>query len=473
MENLFERAIKYFYKICEIPHGSGDMKKISQFCVDFADNHGFKCVRDEADNVIIFKSATKGYESYEPIILQGHLDMVCQSVNSFDFLNNGITIKQDGDFLSADGTTLGADNGIAVAMILAILESSELCHPAIEAVFTTDEEIGMIGASKLDLNLLNSKKMINLDSEDDGIVTVSCAGGADFIAKLPVETKPIKGELVKITLAGLKGGHSGVEINKGRVNADVLAGRLLAMIDADYNIVSVNGGNKGNAIPNTCIIELVAENADQFSAMAENVFEEIKTEIYAREEGAKIFTEACPQNEYIAFTDALTKTIVSVLTLVPNGIIEMSAEIEGLVETSLNLGVLQTSQDFITMHFALRSNKKTALFFLIKRLEMFFTDINCETSTGGYYPPWEYNDSSTLQELYCATYRDMYNQEAKVEAIHAGLECAVFSAGIKDLDCISIGPQLYDVHTVSERMSLSSTENLLRLLVKILENCKF
>lgn len=473
MNFIFERAIEYFYKICEIPHGSGDMEKISQFCVDFANEHGLKSVRDEANNVVIFKSATKGYENYEPIILQGHLDMVCQSVAPFDFLNNGISVKQDGDFLCADGTTLGADNGIAVAMILAILESKELSHPAIEAVFTTDEEIGMIGASRLDLNLLKSKKMINLDSEDDGIVTVSCAGGVDFIAKLPIETKTLNGELVKVTLSGFKGGHSGVEIDKGRINADILAGRLLASIDVGYNIISINGGNKGNAIPNACIIELVTENASQFKDKAEKIFEEIKTEICAREEGATISFEIGSQNEHLAFTDKLTKNILYVLTLVPNGIVEMSAEIEGLVETSLNLGVLQTQKDFVSIHFALRSNKKTALLFLVKRLEMFFENIDCETGTGGYYPPWEYNDSSVLQELYCKVYKDMYSRDPKIEAIHAGLECAVFSAGIKGLDCISIGPQLYDVHTVNERMSLSSTKNLLELLVKILENCRF
>ena len=471
--NLFDRAIEYFYQLCEIPHGSGDMDKISRFCTDFAKKQGLKFIIDNARNVIIYKAASKGYEDFEPVILQGHFDMVCQSVEPFDFSNSGITVLKDGDFLTAKGTTLGADNGIAVAMILAILESENISHPAIEAVFTTDEEIGMIGASKLDTSCLKSKLMINLDSEDDGIVTVSCAGGADFITKLPVKRQVKKGTLAKITISGLLGGHSGVEIDKGRVNADILAGRILACFTHEFRIVSINGGNKANAIPNGCVIEVCTENVTELKKQLDAIADEIKEEMHAREEGLSLSFEVLAQGEFSTFTNELTKNIVSALILVPNGIIQMSAEINGLVETSLNLGILKTDEELITMHFALRSNKNSALFFLRKRLERFFESFECTTEWGGYYPPWEYNDLSRLRELYCKTYKEIYGSDPKVEAIHAGLECAVFSSGIKGLDCISIGPQLYDVHTVNESMSLSSTRELMYLLLKILENCKF
>ncbi len=472
-DRLFDRTIEHFKAFCQIPHGSGDMDRIAAYCVDFAKKHTLKYRIDEAKNVIIYKDAAKGYEGYEPILLQGHLDMVCQAVTDFDFLSQGITVLDDGDYLTADGTTLGADNGIAVAMIFAILESNDLPHPAIEAVFTTDEEIGMIGASQLDVSALRAKKMINLDSEEEGTVTVSCAGGMDFTAKLPATYETVSGALVKVTLSGLKGGHSGVEIDKNRVNANILAGRLLSGLTEEYRIISINGGNKGNAIPNACIMELCTRSPEPLIDELKEAYNDIKAELAAREDKLALTAETLGTREYHAFSMTMQKTLVYALLLSPNGIIDMSAEISGLVETSLNLGILKTESDSILFHYALRSNKNTALLFLSERLNVFYKRLGGETQTGGYYPPWEYQPDSTLQALYTHTFRDMFGHEAKVEAIHAGLECAVFSANIKGLDCISIGPDLFDVHTVNEKLSLSSTRRLMAVLIKMLENCRF
>lgn len=473
--NLFEKAIKHFYEICEIPHGSGDMEKISDFCVDFAKKNGLKYVKDNACNVIIYKDASAGYETFEPIILQGHLDMVCQKEAGldFDFLADGIKILEQGDFLTANGTTLGADNGIAVAIVLTILEDNTLSHPAIEAVFTTDEEIGMVGASALDVSLLKSKKMINIDSEEDDTVTVSCAGGLDFTATKKFNLQEKAGTKLSITIGGLKGGHSGVEIDKHRINANVLMGRVLNSIDADFDLISINGGDKGNAIPNYCRALILTNKANDISEQITEIYNQVSVEIAANEGDFRLAVENLGDKTAAVFEKIAKYEIIYSLLLVPNGIINMSAEIEGLVETSLNLGILKTESDLVTMHFALRSNKKTALEFLAERLKVFYKRLDFEIKTGGFYPPWEYKANSKLQDLYSETYKELVGENPKVEAIHAGLECAVFSGSIEGLDCISIGPSLYDVHTVKERMSLPSTRKLINVLIKMLENCKF
>ena len=268
-----ERVFHYFEEISNIPRGSGNMKGISDYCVDFAISQSLKYYRDDANNVIIKKPASKGYEDKAPIILQGHLDIVCQKTaeSNKDFLKEGIALIIDGDFIKADGTTLGADNGIAVAMVLAILEDNTISHPAIEAVFTTDEEIGMIGAGKLDFGLLKGKRMINLDSEEEDVLTVSCAGGSDFEAILPVKRENFNGYKVEIILKGLKGGHSGVEIHKGRVNADILAGRIVNRLKAvcDFSLIAINGGDKSIVITNLCSIEFCTKTPEILVSEAE------------------------------------------------------------------------------------------------------------------------------------------------------------------------------------------------------------
>ena len=278
-----ERVFKYFEDLCKIPRGSGNMEAISKFCLDFAEKHSLKAVRDYANNVIIFKDGSSGYENSEPVILQGHLDMVCQKTedSKINFETDGLEIYRDGDFLKAKGTTLGADNGIAVAMVMALLERNDISHPPIEAVFTTDEEIGMIGAGKLSVDLLNGKKMINIDCENPQELTVSCAGGSDFVLLVPTKKSNVSGKKFTLTVRGLRGGHSGVEINSGRVNSNILTGRILNHMKniAEFDILSITGGDKANAIPVMTTVEIVAENFDNFKNAFSSYTEIIKKEI--------------------------------------------------------------------------------------------------------------------------------------------------------------------------------------------------
>lgn len=471
-----EKVFYFFEEISSIPRGSGDMEKIAQYCANFAEKKGLRYVKDEANNVVIFKDATKGYENAETVILQGHLDMVCQKdeVTEIDFLKDGLDLYVDGDFVKAKGTTLGADNGIAVAMVLAILDSDDLAHPSLEAVFTTDEEIGMVGALKLDMSVLKGTRMINLDAEEDGILTVSCAGGSDFVMMIPVERKETSGTFVEITLKGLKGGHSGVEINDGRVNANILAGRILNHLanNVAFELISVDGGDKGNAITNLCKISVLTEEKDKLSEVAEEYLSIIKNEISAREPDFEYLVDVgeCKNAEVII--DSIKEKIIFTLLSAPNGVVEMSKEIEGLVETSLNLGILKTEKEKIILHFALRSNKKSALSFFEERLKAFSRFSGFEWETSGHYPPWEFKENSRLQEIYKECFTELNGYEPKFEAIHAGLECGVFSSGIDNLDCVAMGPALSDVHTVNEKLSVSSTERTFSLIIKMLESLR-
>ncbi len=470
-----QNVFKYFEEISNIPHGSGDMDKISLYCVNFAKQNDLRYIADDAKNVIIFKDGTSGYELAEPVILQGHLDMVCQKEENknIDFENDGIEIIKDGDFLKANGTTLGADNGIALAMILSILESKDLSHPPIEAVFTTDEEIGMIGASKLDVSYLKSKRMINIDAEVGDTVTVSCAGGSDIKASLPFSRKSVNGTKISVSVKGLQGGHSGVEIDKGRINASILMGRILNHIkEHDFDIISINGGTKANAIPVSCTAELVAQSEEMLKDALHDYFSVIKDELKDREEN--VYLEINAQNTG-AF-DVLDKTakekLIYMLLTTPNGVIDMSKSIKGLVETSLNLGILETKSDTVLFHYALRSNKKSALDFLEQKMLCFGEYNGAKTEKSGRYEPWEYRENSKLRDIYVEEFKKMTGIQPKIEALHAGLECAVFSASIKDLDCIAIGPDMFDVHTTKERLSISSAKTIFELLCVILEKLK-
>lgn len=471
-----KRVFDYFLEICEIPHGSSDMEKISNYCVEFAKAHKLRYVKDNANNVMIFKPATKGYENAAPVILQGHMDMVCQKTpdSDFDFLRDSLKVYTDGDFIKAEGTTLGADNGIAVAMILAILENDKIPHPEIQAVFTTDEEIGMLGAAALDMSNLTAKRMINLDSEEDGVVTVSCAGGVDFKMSLPFESCNVTGDEVTVILSGLLGGHSGVDINKNRYNADILAGRLLYELSSrfEFGIISINGGDKTNAIVNRCEIKLCCKEVDALISAANLYVSVLKEEIKSAEPGFNVQFIRGNHGEYAVLDEKSAKSLILTLNCVPNGVLSMSADIENLVETSLNLGILKTNDASVSLQFALRSNKKSALNALADKLECFAKGVNADYETSGFYPPWEYRNDSSLRETYIEVYKHFFDEQPKAEAIHAGLECAVFASKIQGIDCIAIGPSLYDVHTVKERASISSIERTFKLLLEILKKCK-
>ncbi len=475
LENIKPYEVfKYFEDILKIPHGSGNMDKISRYCIDFAKSHSLKFVYDKAKNVIIYKEASPQFKKCQPIILQAHLDMVCQKSSDtiFDFENDPLDILIDGDFIKAKNTTLGADNGIGVAIILAILADKKLAHPPIEAVFTTDEETGMIGASQLDFSVLSGKRMINLDSEDQDILTVSCAGGSDFTLSLPFKKESVMGENVVLTIDGLKGGHSGVEIDKGRVNANLLCGRILNHLRKkfQFNITQINGGTKSNAIPFTACASLVTDDAKALIKEATAYFEVVKNQIISREPNCLLTLQNKGDGEFETLPLSVSNCLIDILLTTPNGIIDMSAEIEGLVETSLNLGVVKTNKDNIFFHYALRSNKASALDFLVERMISFASLCDLKYDVFGRYEPWEFKSDSSLQQLYINTFKDILGKSPKTEAIHAGLECAVFSAKISGLDCISIGPDIFDVHSPKEKVSISSVERIYTLLKSLINS---
>lgn len=468
-----KKVFEFFEEICMVPRGSGNMEQISKYCMDFAQKRSLKAVCDENLNVIIFKDGTTGYENSDTVMLQGHMDIVCQKEAGleFDFEKQGIVPYIDGDYVKAKGTTLGADNGIAMAMILAILDSNDLAHPPIEAVFTIDEEVGLIGAAKLNCEGLKSKKMINLDAEDPKTVTVSCAGGFDFKMHIPLEKTNKIGKCVKVVLEGLKGGHSGIEIDKGRVNADILAGRVLNHLsfENDFEIIALNGGDKGNAIPNRCEISIMA--SDSIVPELENYLNIIKNEIADREPGFN-FTIEISEGNFDVISSPKTKETVFMLSQIPNGVVDMSASIEDLVETSLNLGVLKTEADEILLHFMVRSNKKSGLEFLEEKLKTFAATIKCNIESYGHYPPWELNSNSALQEICKEVFREKTGFEPEIVAIHAGLECGMFSDKLKGLDCVAIGPELIDVHTINEKLKISSVKDIYECVLGILEKCR-
>ncbi|MEE1012694.1 MAG: aminoacyl-histidine dipeptidase [Clostridia bacterium] len=470
-----ERVFHYFEEISAIPRGSGNRKGISSYCMEFAAAHGLRALCDDADNVVIFKNASTGYEDAEPVILQGHLDMVCQKTEDspIDFEKDGLKLYVDGDFVKADGTTLGADNGIAVAMVLAILEDDTLSHPPIEAVFTSDEEIGMIGAMQFCMDNLKGKRMMNLDAEDPTTLTVSCAGGSDFKMTIPLKREIIRGKRVVLRIKGLKGGHSGMEINTGRVNANMLAGRILhyAQKISDYKLISIDGGDKGNAIPFSCIAQLVVQEPEPFAAQIKEYLEVIKQEIADREEGFSPTVEVMEEDDFAVMDAHAQEKVMFTLLSAPNGVVDMSVTIKNLVETSLNLGILKTEEEDVLIYFSLRSNKRSAMAFLEERLLQLATHLDCKAETFGHYPPWEFREDSELQKLYQETYLEQYGSEPKVVAIHAGLECGVFASQIEGLDCIAIGPETLAVHTVEERLSVSSTAATYELILKLLGKC--
>ncbi len=460
-----ERVFELFEKICSIPHGSGNMEKISKFCTDFAEKLNLEWYTDDLHNVIIKKPASNGYEDHNTVILQGHLDMVCEKDPDveIDFENDPISTHIDGDFITAEGTTLGGDNGIAVAMILAILESKNLVHPPVEAVFTVDEETGMYGAIGLDTSLLNGKTLINIDSEEEGVLTVGCAGGARAEIALPLFPAHNDKKCYKIIVSGLNGGHSGVDIDKGGLNADKVMGELLGSLD-EYNIVSLQGGLKDNAIPRECVCVIATDSdpTEKIEYFLGNVDK-------GTDDGLTITVEQVELSD-TAFDNESSIKLVGLLRAVPNGIISMDKHLSELVETSLNLGILSTENNVAHLSFSLRSSVNSAKNALSDRLKCIADEFGADYETHGHYPPWEFSEKSHLRDVMISTYKDLYNKEPQVVTIHAGLECGVLSDKIKGLDCVSFGPDMFDIHTSRERLSISSVKRTFNYLCNVLSN---
>jgi len=474
-----ERVFYYFEKMCGIPHGSGNTKQISDFCVDFAKEQGLEYYQDADNNVIIIKEATAGYENAKPVILQGHMDMVCEKTADCpkDMATEGLDVYVDGDEVRAKDTTLGGDNGIAVAMALAILESKEIAHPRVEAVFTVDEEIGLLGAGSIDVSPLKGKTMINIDSEDEGIFTVSCAGGNTSDCRLPIVTSDYQGTAYTLEITGCKGGHSGVEIGKGRANPNVLMGRLLQEMQSGTSLqmVSVDGGLKDNAIPvqSKAVIVCQEQAGEEAVKQAVERMQAVFSNEYATADPDITIAFSKEENAKGKVTDsATTDKIICMLTCMPNGIQSMSMDIDGLVQTSLNIGIVETHEDYFRMSFCVRSSVDSEREMLNRRIGALMAQLGGTMSIEGDYKGWEYKKDSTLRELMIEVFKDQYGREPEVEAIHAGLECGMFAGKIPGLDCVSIGPDLNQIHTVRESMNISSVQRVYAFVLEVLRRMK-
>jgi len=470
-----ERVFHYFEELSAIPRGSGSTAAAAGYCEDFARARGLECRRDAANNVVIVCPATPGYEAADSVMLQGHLDMVCEKEPGcgLDMERQGLELFRDGDLVGARGTTLGADDGIAVAMVLAILEADDLPHPRLEAVFTSDEEVGMLGAAALDMSGLTSRRMLNLDSEDEGIFIVSCAGGCVCTCVLPLTREPFAGTALRVTVSGLTGGHSGGEINKGRGNSNMLMGRVLRAMEqaTPLRIVSVSGGKKDNAIPRETAAVVIAADSDAALAAAERMGTVLAAEYAAADPALFVRGETCEAGE-LPMTETAGRNAVCMLTCLPNGVQAMSADLPGLVETSLNLGILKTERDALRAVFCVRSSVESRKRMLLDRLDCMMERLGGSTERSGDYPGWPYRRDSALRDLMAEVFTGQYGRAPKLEAIHAGVECGLFCGALPGLDCVSIGPDLMEIHTPRERMSISSVQRVWTFTCEVLRRCR-
>jgi len=468
-----QAVFTYFEDICAIPHGSYNTKAISDYLVNFAKNHDLRYIQDELNNVIIFGDATPGYEDHEPVIIQGHMDMVCVKDPDCpkDMTKEGVDVTHNGEFVYAEGTSLGADDGIAVAYALALLSDKSIPHPPLEVVITVDEETGMEGAAGIDLSMLRGKKLMNIDSDSEGVFTVSCAGGVKSTIHLPVQRRAVYGPCVKLTVEGLKGGHSGAEIHKPLANANKVMGEFLGRIQQlmPVCITKLSGGEKDNAIPSFCQVTMVALGMyiERINDVAEQLQKEIREQY--DEPDAIIRGDDVDALGGNALTTEDSAKVIALLNAAPNGIQAWSQDIAGLVQTSLNLGVVRLDEE-LQMTFAVRSSVNQERSDLAKRLDELAAFHGATCTHRGEYPAWEYKKESVLRDTMVTVYQQMYGKKPEVIAIHAGLECGLLSEKIEGLDCISFGPQAYDIHTPRERLNIASTQRLWKFLQKVLKN---
>ncbi len=462
----------YFEKLCSIPHGSGNTKAISDYLVSFAVDHGLAYEQDELNDVIIYGPGTCGYENHPPVIIQGHMDMVCEKDAHcpIDMTTQGLDIAHDGQWIFAKGTTLGGDDGIAVAYALALLADPTIAHPPLEVVITVDEETGMDGANGIDLSKLKGKKLLNIDSEDEGVFTVACAGGARAILSLPVQRRAVYGPCVRLSVDGLQGGHSGVEIHKNRANANKVMGVFLDRVQQlmPVCITKLSGGAKDNAIPRSCQVTLVALGMyiERINDVASKLQQEIREQY--DEPDVVIRGDDVDALGGNALTVECTAKVIALLNSVPNGVQVWSEDIPGLVQTSLNLGIAELS-DSLSLTFALRSSVNREKKYLLKRLEDLAALHGADYSHRGEYPAWEYRKESVLRDTMVRVYEKMYGTSPEVVAIHAGLECGLFSEKIEGLDCVSIGPQMQDIHTSREKLNIASVARVWEFLLEVLK----
>lgn len=477
LENLEPQNVFYYFEeICKIPHGSGNTGQISDYLKAFADEHGLYCRQDELNNIIMIKEASKGYEDHEPVLLQGHMDMVAvkDADCTLDMTKDGLQLEILGDRLSAKETSLGGDDGIAVAFGLALLAGEEYRHPRIELILTVDEEVGMEGATGLCVDDLTARRMINLDQEEEKMFIVGCAGGARIDIRKKTETEQVQGLLCKLKISGLQGGHSGQEINKERGNAICLMGRLLAALQEKTPVYlkEVNGGTADNAIPNEVCAEIVVTGwTEDIAAFMEEKFCGLKAEFAGKEDGLSCELQIGAEGASIQVCNRKdSEQWIHLLNVIPHGVIANSVKMKGLVETSLNPGIMNVSAAEGMVSTSVRSSNTAAKEALINQLKSLAALCDATVGIRGDYPGWDYDPDSPLREKMVTIYEEMYGVKPQIEAIHAGLECGIFQSKIPGLDCVSIGPDMQDIHTTRETLSIPSVQRVWKFLLKVLEN---
>lgn len=467
-----EKVFSYFKQISDIPRGSGNEEAAAKFVCETARGLGCEAEIDEAHNVFVKAAATEGYEDHAPIMLQGHLDMVCEANRStkHDFLTDPIELVLDGDLLRANGTTLGADDGVAVAVMLAVLDS-ELPHPALECLFTTCEETGLDGMRAFDANKASARRLINLDSAGEGEATVSCAGGVRSHIQFDAEMLPVEDKaVVTVEIGGLFGGHSGEDINLGRIGAVAAMGRILyaASKACDMRIASIEGGSRDNAIPRECVVTAAVAGRDGFISAVRDEEAKIRSELVADDAGFKVnIADSSAEN---ALTAEKTAQLIALLRNLPNGVHGMSRQVEGLVETSSNLAVIRPNESGWEIVVSSRSSAESKLDDMQNRVECAALAAGVKAEHTSRYPGWDYLEGSPMQQLYLDTYKELFGKEARVIGIHAGLECGLLKGKLPDMDMISIGPDIKNLHSPDEVLSVSSLARMWELVCAMLKN---
>ncbi len=472
-----EKLFNYFEEISAIPRGSGNEKGIADYIEAFAKKRGLFCVRDELNNVFIRKNATEGYDNETPIMLQGHTDMVCEQNEGtgHDFDNDGLDLYIENGWLKAKGTTLGGDDGVAVAIMLCILDNNSLCHPVIECLFTTGEETGLYGATGFDYSVVTSQKLINLDSEEEGVATISCAGGIDIGFTIKTDRVPIPNfaRPLMIELSGLTGGHSGAEIHLQRGNANILMSKILNILyeKHPFTLVTVSGGTRGNAIPREAKAVIFTDEPEEAEETLKSLIPTVKSWLPKEDKRFKLKVGKARGEYKDMLTFADTVKYLTLTTLMPDGVIAMMNGMSNMVETSNNLGVVKDNREdgiAFTYHGRSSSDSKTDnLEITAKRLAK---ALDIDLNLNGRYSGWPMKDGSKLAEQYCKAVKTVCGENAnpRLAAIHAGLECGIICSHVEGMDAISIGPELKGIHAPGEALELSSMERLYSIVCELI-----
>ncbi len=468
--------LRFFEDICKIPHGSGNEQAISDYLMSFARQRGLACYQDEALNVLIVKEATPDCADKPALLLQGHMDMVCEKNSDVihDFAKDPIVPYIDGDWMRARGTTLGGDDGIAVAIIMAILDDDSISHPKLECLITTGEETRMEGAGRFDYSRITARRLINLDSEDEGVATASCAGGMDVMYTLPTRRIACPGRPIRISVKGLAGGHSGADIHLCRGNANRIMGRLLSVLyeDTPFNVVSITGGNKRNAIPREAFADIYVDDPKAATAILLAEEAKLKKELSEADAGFKLIVgKGTPSDAMLTYKDS--STLINLLTLLPDGVVAMSPFVEGFVRTSSNTGVVTTTPDAIQVAVMARSSSDSEMDALTLVFRRFAKALQVDMEIEDRHAGWDFDPTSKLAEDFVTVYRSTFGADSApvVNAIHAGLECGIIVSALDGAcDAISIGPTLRDIHTPDEALYLPSCSKLWALLLNLMKN---